>query len=95
VLAKRYLKGARAEPVLVICPGMRAIQSPMIRITTSIAIDENELEERLSIRRVGDRAGRTSNKVASAVQLRFDVAPLAVAPRCRADPARAAGPASG
>lgn len=44
----------------------------MIRITNSIALDENEVEEQF-IRSSGP-GGQNVNKVATAVQLRFDVA---------------------
>src|SRR5215831_5920144 len=43
----------------------------MIRITSSIAIDEDELEERFI--RASGPGGQNVNKLASAVQLRFDV----------------------
>src|SRR5213593_249805 len=43
----------------------------MIRITDSIAIGENELEERFI--RASGPGGQNVNKLASAVQLRFDV----------------------
>ncbi|MFN3891082.1 MAG: alternative ribosome rescue aminoacyl-tRNA hydrolase ArfB [Beijerinckiaceae bacterium] len=44
----------------------------MIRITRSIAIDESELQENFV--RASGPGGQNVNKVASAVQLRFDVA---------------------
>lgn len=44
----------------------------MIRITRSIAIDESELSE--TFVRASGPGGQNVNKVASAVQLRFDVA---------------------
>jgi ribosome-associated protein len=44
----------------------------MIRITPTIAIDEAELEERFV--RASGPGGQNVNKVASAVELRFDVA---------------------
>jgi ribosome-associated protein len=43
----------------------------MIRITNTIAIDEDELEERFI--RASGPGGQNVNKLASAVQLRFDV----------------------
>ncbi len=43
----------------------------MIRITNAIAIDERELEERFI--RASGPGGQNVNKLASAVQLRFDV----------------------
>src|SRR5436190_21781376 len=43
----------------------------MIRITDAIAIDEGELEERFI--RASGPGGQNVNKLASAVQLRFDV----------------------
>src|SRR5262245_21452243 len=43
----------------------------MIRITASISIGENELEEQFI--RASGPGGQTVNKLASAVQLRFDV----------------------
>ena len=44
----------------------------MIRITPSIAIDDNEIEEHFI--RSGGPGGQNVNKVATAVQLRFDAA---------------------
>jgi ribosome-associated protein len=43
----------------------------MLRVTPAIAIDDSELEE--SFIRAGGPGGQNVNKVASAVQLRFDV----------------------
>ncbi len=44
----------------------------MIEITPSLAIEERELEERFFV--AGGPGGQNVNKVATAVQLRFDVA---------------------
>ena len=44
----------------------------MLRITTSLAIDDSELEERFV--RASGPGGQNVNKVASAVELRFDAA---------------------
>jgi ribosome-associated protein len=44
----------------------------MIRVTPTIAIDESELEERFV--RASGPGGQNVNKVATAVELRFDVA---------------------
>jgi len=44
---------------------------PMIPITVTLALDENELEE--SFIRASGPGGQNVNKVSSAVQLRFDV----------------------
>ena len=43
----------------------------MIRITDAIALDERELEERFI--RASGPGGQNVNKLATAVQLRFDV----------------------
>ncbi len=45
--------------------------APMIRITDHLAIDESELEE--SFVRASGPGGQNVNKLATAVQLRFDV----------------------
>jgi ribosome-associated protein len=57
----------------------------MIRVTSSIAIDDDELDE--SFVRASGPGGQNVNKLSSAVQLRFDVR------RSRASPA-AASPAT-
>jgi ribosome-associated protein len=62
---------------------------PMIRITGSIAIDEREIEE--SFIRASGPGGQNVNKLATAVQLRFDVARSALSPEVRARLARLAG----
>jgi ribosome-associated protein len=61
----------------------------MIRITGSIAIDEREIEE--SFIRASGPGGQNVNKLATAVQLRFDVARSALPPEVRARLARLAG----
>ncbi len=49
----------------------RYVLCPMIRITNHIAIDEREIEE--SFVRASGPGGQNVNKLATAVQLRFDV----------------------
>jgi ribosome-associated protein len=61
----------------------------MIRITGTIAIDEREIEE--SFIRASGPGGQNVNKLATAVQLRFDVARSALPPDLRVRLARLAG----
>ena len=61
---------ARSEAVIE-SSDRRGYSGGMIRITRTIAIDESELEERF-VRSRGP-GGQNINKVATAVQLRFDV----------------------
>ena len=51
--------------------GICASLPPMIRVTKSIALEESELEE--SFVRASGPGGQNVNKLATAVQLRFDV----------------------
>ena len=61
----------------------------MIRISGTIAIDEREIEE--SFIRASGPGGQNVNKLATAVQLRFDVARSALPPEVRVRLARLAG----
>jgi ribosome-associated protein len=61
----------------------------MIRVTGSIAIDERDIEE--SFIRSSGPGGQNVNKLATAVQLRFDVAGSALPPEVCARVARLAG----
>jgi ribosome-associated protein len=61
----------------------------MIRITGSIAIDERNIEE--SFIRASGPGGQNVNKLATAVQLRFDVARAMLPPDVRARLVRLAG----
>jgi ribosome-associated protein len=61
----------------------------MIRITGTIAIDERDITE--SFIRASGPGGQNVNKLATAVQLRFDVARSALPPDLRTRLARLAG----
>ena len=61
----------------------------MIRITGTIAIDERNIEE--SFIRASGPGGQNVNKLATAVQLRFDVARATLPPDVRARLVRFAG----
>ncbi|HZR24253.1 MAG TPA: alternative ribosome rescue aminoacyl-tRNA hydrolase ArfB [Vicinamibacterales bacterium] len=54
----------------------------MLRITDSLSIDDNELEERFV--RASGPGGQNVNKVASAVELRFNVAASSLPPDVKA-----------
>ena len=61
----------------------------MIRVTGSIAIEERDIEE--SFIRSSGPGGQNVNKLATAVQLRFDVARSGLPPEVRARLVRLAG----
>jgi ribosome-associated protein len=61
----------------------------MIPVTDRLAIDERSIEE--SFIRASGPGGQNVNKVASAVQLRFDLAGSGLPPEVRARAARLAG----
>ena len=65
------LRKLRKRPVAGDAPPMPWHDRPMIRITPSIALDEREIHE--TFIRASGPGGQNVNKLATAVQLRFDI----------------------